>query len=153
MQVSNMKTIPYADKKISFYNTDTTTKSMLPNQMELSFLILTTGVKALMQDLTMDDSSKDNAKEKGKEPVDRKKKDKPLKAYSRKNKTKTEKLPEDSDFKVEPIIEIGSSSRSTKRANNEKAHTRKESSEIKECMDDKEKASERKTRVKSEGKA
>ncbi|KAI3735248.1 hypothetical protein L6452_14740 [Arctium lappa] len=91
---------------------------------------------------------------KGKALEDKKMEEKPLKAYSRKHKRKTPKLPEDPDFKSEPIIETESLSRCTRRTtqeNGQKAHALNEPPQKKECMDGREKNSETKTPVKDEG--
>ncbi|KAI3666847.1 hypothetical protein L6452_41885 [Arctium lappa] len=80
-----------------------------------------------MKDLSMEDRKYEFAEGKGKAQEEMKKKDKPLKAYSRKNKKKTGNIQDDPDIKSIPIIEIESSSRSTRsttRANEERAHVR-----------------------------
>ncbi|KAI3718274.1 hypothetical protein L6452_19138 [Arctium lappa] len=108
------------------------------------------GVETLMKDLTMEDRENDVAEGKGKAAEENKKKDKPLKAYSRKNKRNTG----DSDFKSVPIIDIGSSSRytrSTTRVGLQKANELNESTPKKDGMDVKDKRSESKTTIKTEG--
>ncbi|KAI3735478.1 hypothetical protein L6452_14977 [Arctium lappa] len=114
------------------------------NDQLILFVLIKNGVETLMKDLTMEDREHDAAEGKGKEAEENKKKDKPLKAYSRKNKKNTANVPDDSDFKLVPIIDIGSLSRSTRsatRAGLQKANELNESTPKKEGMDVKHKSS------------
>ncbi|KAI3772852.1 hypothetical protein L6452_04046 [Arctium lappa] len=102
-----------------------------------------------MKDLTMEDRERHTAEVKGKEAAETKQKDKPLRAYNRKKKRNTD----DKDFKSVPIINIGSSSRSTRsttHAHLQKTNEMNESTAEKVGTDLKDKGSASNTTIKTE---
>ncbi|KAI3697379.1 hypothetical protein L6452_30359 [Arctium lappa] len=117
--------------------------------ISFKFDITNAGMETLKQDLTMEDKNTTKEEDNGKARDVGSSTPKTLKAYTRRNKKKRVKIPEDSDFKQEPVIEIGSPSRCTRSTSRSKQN--KDETPKKENKDDTVILSDSKSKVKCEG--